>query len=238
MLADHGVVPVGQGIDELGGTREPRRPLDRGKRRVRIRERDVLAHGVGEQERVFEHDPDRVPKFGDRERAQVDTVEQDPAGVDVVEARDEARDRRLPAAGRTDDRDGFTAANHQIQPVEHRSAGPVSEPDPLEAQLSRTGRERGHRGRLRIRNRRIRLEDLVDPARPGRRPRGLGDEHADHAQRPDQHQDVQVVSEDVTHLEPAVEHLVTAVPEDRDHRDGREEVDERHEPRPQACRRE
>ena len=60
----------------------------------------------------------------------------------------------------------------------------------------------------------------------------------DHPQRPDQHEDVEVEGEDVADLQVAVEHLVAAVPEDRDHRDRRQEVDERHEPAAQLRRRE
>ena len=70
----------------------------------------------------------------------------------------------------------------------------------------------------------------------GRRTRRLRDEHPRHPQRPDQHEDVEVEREDVADLQVAVEHLVAAVPEDRDHRDRRQEVDERHEPAAQLRR--
>ena len=60
VLADHGVVAVGQRVDE----RRRRRRAGAARRtcvqrRLRIGERDVLAHRVGEEERVLEHDADR-----------------------------------------------------------------------------------------------------------------------------------------------------------------------------------
>ena len=59
VLADHGVVAVGKVVDEVGSA-----PASRAARRtcsivaLGIGERDVLAHRVGEEERVLEHDAD------------------------------------------------------------------------------------------------------------------------------------------------------------------------------------
>ena len=65
VLTDDGVVPVRQRIDEVGRTGEAGRALDHFHRGLGVGERDVLAHGVGEEERVFEHDPDRAAQIVD-----------------------------------------------------------------------------------------------------------------------------------------------------------------------------
>ena len=61
----------------------------------------------------------------------------------------------------------------------------------------------------------------------------LAEQHADHPQRPDQHQHVEVRLDDVADREVACEHLVAAVPEDADEAERREQVDERQEVRAQ-----
>ena len=57
-LADDGVVPVGQLGDELVRTGDARGPFDLVVGGVGTPVRDVGAHGVGEEERVLEHDAD------------------------------------------------------------------------------------------------------------------------------------------------------------------------------------
>ena len=56
----------------------------------------------------------------------------------------------------------------------------------------------------------------MEPTGGRRRARRLGDEHARHAQRPDEHEHVRVEGDDVAELELAVEDEVAAVPEDGD----------------------
>ena len=87
VLTDHGLVPLGERVDEVGGAREPRGAAHVVHRRTRIGEREVLAHGVGEQERVLEHDADRASQLVQPELAHVDAVDEHAPAVDVVEAR-------------------------------------------------------------------------------------------------------------------------------------------------------
>jgi hypothetical protein len=142
LLADHGVVALGKRVDEAIGTGESGRVAHGVHVGFGIRERDVLAHRVGEQERVLEHDADRLAQVGEAHVAHVDAVERDPPGIDVVEAGHEAGDGRLPAARRAHQRDGLAAAQDEIQPVEHRRAHvAVAEGDVLEAQLARARRQ-------------------------------------------------------------------------------------------------
>ncbi len=77
VLADHGVVPVGQVVDEVVRAGQPRRAAHPLQRRLGIGERDVVAHGVGEEERVLEHDADRAAEVAEPERAHVDAVDED-----------------------------------------------------------------------------------------------------------------------------------------------------------------
>ena len=57
-LADHGVVALGQRLDELVRLGEPRGALDVVVGRVGPAERDVLAHGRREEERILGDDAD------------------------------------------------------------------------------------------------------------------------------------------------------------------------------------
>ena len=61
-LADHRVVAVREPLDELVRLREPRRRLDLLVGRVDAAERDVLAHGRREEERILRDDADRPPE--------------------------------------------------------------------------------------------------------------------------------------------------------------------------------
>ena len=71
-LADDGVVAVGEAFDELVRLREPRRALDARVGELGRAEGDVLAHGVGEEERVLRDDADRAAERGQREVADVE----------------------------------------------------------------------------------------------------------------------------------------------------------------------
>ena len=59
----------------------------------------VVGHGAAEQERLLRHEADPAPQVLLRHLAHVDAVHEHAAAGDVVEARDEADERRLAAAG-------------------------------------------------------------------------------------------------------------------------------------------
>ena len=182
VLADHGLVAVGQRLDEVGGARERGGAPDLVEVRFRVGERDVLAHGVGEQERVLEHDADRAANVAEVEVAHVDAVEQHAALVDVVEARDQPGDRGLAARGRADERDRLARPQHEVEAVEHDRPVAVAEVDTFEAQLALPlGRQR--RAARRIGDHGIGRQHLVDASRGAGRARGLRDELAGEAQR-------------------------------------------------------
>ena len=136
VLADHRLVPVGQRLDEVGGARERGGAAHLIERCLGVGERDVLAHAVAEQERVFEHDADRAADVAEIEVAHVDAVEQHASVVHVVEARDQPGDRGLPARGGTDERDRLARTQHEVEALEHDRPVAVAEVDALEPELA------------------------------------------------------------------------------------------------------
>ena len=154
---------------------------------------------------------------------------QDPPAGNVVEPGDQAGDGALPRRGRADQGDGLSAANVQVKAVEDRSDPPVAERHVVEVHRARSGRQR-RRARV-VLDRGLGGEDGVDAAGRRRRARQLAEQHADHAQRPDEHEHVEVRLDDVADREVAFDHLVPAVPEDADETERRQEVDQRQEVR-------
>ena len=74
---------------------------------------DVGADGVGEQERVLEHDADLAPQRVERHVAHVDAVDADRPRLHVVEAGEQQADRRLARAGRADEGDRLARGDAQ-----------------------------------------------------------------------------------------------------------------------------
>ena len=138
-LADHRVVAVRQRGDELMCLGEQRGPLDLCIGRVDATERDVLAHGRGEEERILGDDADLPPQRRQRERPHVGPVDEYPTPLDVVEARDQRRNRRLAGAGVADQGDAPSGHDLEVEVVQDRAAGLVSERDALEAHLAGAG---------------------------------------------------------------------------------------------------
>ncbi len=137
-LADHRLVALRQPLDELVRLREPRDALDLGVAHLRAAERDVLAHGRREEERILRDDADLAAQRGERDVAHVDAVDEHAARVDVVEARHERGERRLARAGVADERDASCPASSvEVELLEHGPAGQVREGDVLEADLRR-----------------------------------------------------------------------------------------------------
>ena len=102
-LADDGVVAQGQLLHEVVGAGDPGRALDVGVGRVGAAVRDVGAHGVGEEEGVFEHDADLVADRVEGDVAHVGAVDADGAVLHVVEAGEQEADRRLARPGCADE---------------------------------------------------------------------------------------------------------------------------------------
>src|ERR671937_673572 len=94
-LADHRVVALRQTLHELVRLREPRDARELLVVEVADAEGDVLPHRRREEERILRDDADRAPEGGEFDVSDVDAVDRHATRRDVVEARDERRERRL-----------------------------------------------------------------------------------------------------------------------------------------------
>ena len=184
--------------------REPGDPLDLLVGEVGSAEGDVLAHAGREEERVLRDHTDRAPQRGELHVAHVGTVDEHAARGDVVEARDQRRQRRLPGARLSDQRDRAAGGDVELDPVEHGAALEVFEADVLEAQVAAAGRQLD---RVRPLGDLLRLvHDLEDPLARGSRALRLADPHAERAQRHHQHAEVEVESDEAADRERAARH--------------------------------
>ena len=124
-LADHGVVALGQLVDELVGAGQPGRPLDPLLRRV----------GVGEGDVGRTVSLNRNVSSNTMPTAVAQVVQLDVAHVDAVE-QDRARRRRrrsggcsratvvLPQPVGPDERDRLARPDREVEAVEHRPVAP------------------------------------------------------------------------------------------------------------------
>ena len=68
-------------------------------------ESQVVLNVPGEQKEVLLHEPDQRPEIGSGELSDVQTIDQDPAPVRVVEAQQEIDDGRLTGSSAADQSD-------------------------------------------------------------------------------------------------------------------------------------
>ncbi len=133
-LADHGVVAVGELLDEAVGVGERRGPPHLRVGGVGASEGDVVADRGGEEEALLEHDADGAAHRVDLERTDVVAVEAHGAAVDVVEAGEQQGERRLARARAADDGDALTGGDAERHVVEHRPALAVGEGHPVDVE--------------------------------------------------------------------------------------------------------
>ena len=219
-LADHGVVPVGKRHDEVVGLGRARGGLDVGVGRIRLPVRDVVAHALGEQEAVLEHDADLRSQRLERHVAHVDAVDAHGTGGDVVEARDEQRDRRLPRSRRADDRDTLARLDRELEALEHRLRPQVPEADAAELHPAPHRRQRLGIGLLG--DERVGVEHVEHALGAGAGLLALRDEPRHHAHRRGQLHQVGEEGEERAQAQVAVDRHPTAEPDDRGLREGRE----------------
>src|SRR5262249_37040186 len=112
-LADRGLVAVGKRRDEVVNLRQPRRLLDLLAVGAGAAIGDVVADRVVEEDGVLRHDADGPADAVLRDVPQVLAVDADGTALDVVEAEEKTRDRRLAAAGGADD--GESAAGRHAE---------------------------------------------------------------------------------------------------------------------------
>ena len=140
-FADARVESAGQPLDELEGVCRIRRLLYAGFVVSCVARGDVFPHGLVEQDGVLCDDADLVAQAGEGGLSDVDAVDSNAAGGDVVEAGDELYHGALACAGEPDQGDHFTAAHLEVEVVQHLLLAIVGERDPLEAKALRHGRD-------------------------------------------------------------------------------------------------
>src|SRR6202007_2095611 len=108
---------------------------------------DVVVDRVVEQHGILRHHADRAPEAMLSYRANVLAVDLDRAGIDVVEAEQQAGDRRLAGAARTDDRDCRSGRYAEIDFGQDRPPDVVPKIDPAKGDGAAAD-DQGRRPRL------------------------------------------------------------------------------------------
>ncbi len=121
-LADHGLVALRQAQNELVDVGGACGVLHFRLRCAGLAEPDVLLDRAVEQERVLVHHRDQGADLGKGQRPQVVAAQQDAALVGIVEAQQQAYDRRLAAAGGADQTQPFTGGCGEVEVVVHGAA--------------------------------------------------------------------------------------------------------------------
>ncbi len=183
LLADPGVEPERQVVDELG-----LRNLERLDHVVLgdagPAEGEVLAHACREQRGVLERGRHRVPQLIERQVAHVDTADEDATAGDVVQPGHERGQRGLAAADCADQRHRLAGLDVQVDAAQHLGGRVVVvEPDVVEHQ--RGSGLGGHRV-VGVEDGRLRVEHLEDADGGRARLLGEGEQPAEADDRPDQ----------------------------------------------------
>ncbi len=166
-LAHGRLVALGQGGDELVGLRRPGRRLDLLVAGFGPPVGDVGGDGVGEKEALLEHHPDLRPQRIEPEAANIHPVHPHRPLQDVVEAGHEQSHRGLARTRRTHEGDGLAGGDVEIESVQHRLAGHVTEDDTLKVHRPLRRGQGGGVGRLdHLWGRRQQVEDPLC-SRPG-----------------------------------------------------------------------
>ena len=87
--------------------------------RLGVPEGDVGGDRVREQEALLEDEADVAPQVVQVQPAHVDPVDQQPAGRDVVEPRDQAHEDALARAGRPEDGDALARLHVEVDVPQH-----------------------------------------------------------------------------------------------------------------------
>ena len=188
-LAHHGVVAVLELADEVVGVRRPRRRDRLLQRRLGQPVADVLQDRAVEQVRVLEHHPHLPPVVAGLQQPHVHAVDADRAARDVVEPRDQVRDRRLAAPRRAHQADQLTRRDIEAHTAQHLADAVIGERHVLERHPARQRLE-PHRLR-RILNLRLGVQHLEYAMRRRRGAAHRPCHLADHFDRRHEHRGVE-----------------------------------------------
>ena len=183
VLADGGVVPVGQRGDEAVGLGGAGGLLDLLLGGVGVAVGDVGADGVGEEEAVLGDEPDGGAQGVLGQLADVVAADEDGAVGDVVEAGQQERDGGLAAAGGADDGDGLAGLDGEREAVEDGPLLVVAEPYVVELDAGR-----GVGGQLlrTVRHGGLGVDELQDALHTGAGLLADGEDHGEHPDRADE----------------------------------------------------
>ncbi len=149
LVVEHRVVAVGQRVHETVDIRRPGRLEDLPFGRIRPPVGDVLPDRAAEQPRVLKNHPHPAPQVVPRHRRDVDTVERDATGVDLVEPHHQVDERGLARARRAHDRDRLAGLGDQREVLDQRRLLDVPERDVLELEAALRSHRTLRRGRVR-----------------------------------------------------------------------------------------
>ena len=142
-LADQGVEPLGQFLDEFPGIGLAR-GLDDAVfgHFIEGAVGDIVAHRIVEQAHILADIGDLSPQVGEAIVADVVSVEQNPALAEFVETRQQVHQRGLATAGTSDNGHGLVGEDIEFHVLEHLPLVPrVAEPDLLEGDAAAGGLE-------------------------------------------------------------------------------------------------
>ncbi len=121
VFPDQRLIALGHLLDELVGVGIARGTADVVQRRAgQIAVGDVVRHGIVEQGHLLRHQGDMPAQVAQRVGLDVRAVQQDMAGLMVVETRDQIGQCRLAAAGPTDQRHHLPGLHGEADVVQHR----------------------------------------------------------------------------------------------------------------------
>ncbi|MFO1080005.1 MAG: hypothetical protein U1E23_05175 [Reyranellaceae bacterium] len=194
LLADHRGIALRQAFDEVVDVGRARRRHEIVVTGVGAPEPDVVLDRAVEQERVLVDHGDQRADLRERQGAQVVAAQPHAALVGIVEAQQQAHDRRLAAARRPDQAQPLAGGGAEGEAVVHRAArAGIGEADRLE--LDGRGQWRGERLRCGIGDQRPVVEDAVQALRRRQADHALVQHRPQLAHRPEdldaEHQDDQ-----------------------------------------------
>ncbi len=161
VVVHDGLVAVGQGVDEMVGSRRPggRLHLLIGGPLPAVG--DVLPDGAAEQPRVLEDHPEQPAKAAAGHLPGVHPVDGDAPPVDLVEAQQQVDQRRLAGPVRPDDGHGLSRRHLQVEVLDERGLGQVAEGDIVQRDVPLGGADDGRGARVGLLLRLV--EYLEDP---------------------------------------------------------------------------
>ncbi|KAH0427646.1 hypothetical protein KCU90_g7146, partial [Aureobasidium melanogenum] len=114
-LAEKSIVALRQFFDETGRGGHIGSPLHLRQGGIRRAVTDVVEHAPRKDHRFLQHHADFFAQFDERHVTRRDAVDQNAAGLRIVKAQQQLKQRRLAGPGRPDQRDVLTRTNIERQ---------------------------------------------------------------------------------------------------------------------------